>query len=132
MIQTELMHIRSEYNFNKRELYFILDYLIDHPAIINNAILTEKLELPCLIIQEKIPQIVYKSNDEEICDDIRMIWKLQKHFNRPFYLKINRTLSEEEKEKKLAELMQQIDQAIDSSDEALFIKLTKEIQNIEY
>ncbi|MBS7576295.1 MULTISPECIES: IDEAL domain-containing protein [unclassified Enterococcus] len=131
MIREQLLEVRREFNFHKREIYFIIDYLIDHPAILEHAMpASENLTKPYLLIQEALPQIVYENEQERIVEDIRMIWRLQKHFNQPFDLVIVNEAYQQMQEKTLNHLMQEINQAIDQQDERLFNELTEKIHKL--
>ncbi|MCH4168283.1 MAG: IDEAL domain-containing protein [Streptococcaceae bacterium] len=131
MIREQLLEVRQEFNFHKREIYFIIDYLIDHPAILAHATLSnESIKKPYLLIQEALPQIVYENDQEKIVEDIRMIWRLQKHFNQPFNLIIINEAYQQQQEMTLNRLMHEINQAIDQQDENLFNELTEKIHKL--
>lgn len=131
MIREQLLEVRQEFNFHKREIYFIIDYLIDHPAILEHAVSTsESLTKPYLLIQEAIPQIVYENEQEKIVEDIRMIWRLQKHFNQPFNLIIVNEAYQQQQEMTLNRLMAEINFAIDQQDKDLFNELTEKIHKL--
>jgi uncharacterized protein YpiB (UPF0302 family) len=130
VIKEQLIEVRKTFNFHKRELYFILDYLIEHPAILKNAHLTNTPIKPYLLIQEDLPQIVFESLEVKISEELRLIEHLKRHFNQPFDLKIVTQKNLEQEMLNLEKLKSQINLAIDLQDEALFNELTEKLQNL--